>query len=178
MTSQPHWRPRLQVAALALLIESAHLTWEALHGGIRTHHVMQRADLPGLHNAWGLLVLPLLACWAASRVQWRGASRAQWVAGLALAMLLGGALSVGFHLGAESFTAGVFFTTLALAVVLPGYRAECLLGWVLGMSWTFGALLPSFIGVIIVGLSALVHLVAWPGLKRLWPKRGSETGTE
>ena len=68
MTSPSHWRPRLQIAALALFFEIGHLAWEALHGGIRVHHLMQRADLPALHNAWGLLVLPLLAGWAVTRV--------------------------------------------------------------------------------------------------------------
>ena len=171
MTSSSPWRPRLLLAALALLSEIAHLAWEALHGGIHTHHLMQRADLPGLHNAWGLLVLPLLAGWVATRVQRRGATRGQWLAGFAGALLLGGALSVGFQWGAESVTAGIFFTSVALAVVLPGYRAECLLGWVLGMSWTFGALLPTFIGSVIVALSAGLHWLACRVLKRLWPKR-------
>ena len=59
MTFPPNWRLRLQFAALALLAEVVHLSWEAQHGGIRVHHFMNRSDLPGLHNAWGLLVLPL-----------------------------------------------------------------------------------------------------------------------
>ena len=178
MTSPSHWRPRLQIAALALFFEIAHLAWEALHGGIRVHHLMQRADLPALHNAWGLLVLPLLAGWAVTRVQRRGAIRAQWIAGFAAALVLGGALSVSFYWGSESFTSSIFFSTVALAVVLPGYRAECLLGWVLGMAWAFGALLPTFIGTGIVALSAGVHWVAWQVLKRFWPKRRSASSAK
>jgi len=170
MTFPPNWRLRLQLAALALLVEVAHLSWEAQHGGIRVHHFMNRSDLPGLHNAWGLMVLPLLAFWATTRVRRRRCGKTQWIVGSTVALFLGGALSVGFHLGAESFTAGTFFITILLAIVLPGYRAECLLGWVLGMSWTFGAVLPTFIGTLIVGLSALLHLVAWPAIKRLWLK--------
>lgn len=178
MTSPSNWQPRLQAAALVLLAEIAHLAWEALHGGIRSHHFMQRADLPGLNNAWGLVVMPLLGYWAATRVQRRGAGVVQWITGLLLAMLLGGTLAVSFHLGAESFTAGVFFTTLALAVVLPAFRAECLLGWVLGMSWIFGALLPTLIGTFIVALSALSQLVVWPVLKKCWPTRGLQSRAE
>ena len=88
-----------------------------------------------------------------------------------MALFLGGALSVGFHLGAESFTAGTFFITILLAIALPGYRAEFLLVWMLGMSWTFGSVLPTSIGTLIVRLSALLNLVAWPAIKRRWPKR-------
>jgi len=173
-----HWRFRLQFAALALLAEAIHLAWEAQHGGIQVHRFMQRADMPALHNAWGLLVLPLLALWVASRLQRRGATRAQWMPGFALALVLGAALSVAFSWGAESFTAGIFFTTLALAVLLPGYRAECLLGWVLGMSWTLGALLPIFIGTGVCLVSAFVHLVAWPALKRVWTRRPARSQAE
>ena len=104
-------------------------------------------------------------------MQQRRYGKTQWIVGCTVALFLGGALSVGFHLGAESFTAATFFITILLAILLPGYRAECLLGWVLGMSWTFGAVLPTFIGTLIVGLSALLHLMAWPELKRRWPKR-------
>ncbi len=39
---------RLGLAALALLAEALHLGWEALHGGIVSHHLLQRSDLPGL----------------------------------------------------------------------------------------------------------------------------------
>ncbi|WP_214278616.1 hypothetical protein, partial [Escherichia coli] len=58
-----------------------HLGWEALHGGIAAHHLLQRADLPGLSNAWGLLVLPALAAWAAGRLprQAEVSPGGQWV---------------------------------------------------------------------------------------------------
>ena len=70
----PTLPPRLQLAALALMAECLHLGWEALHGGIATHHLLQSADLPGLSNAWGLLVLPALAAWAAGRLPRRPAT--------------------------------------------------------------------------------------------------------
>jgi hypothetical protein len=156
-------------AAGALLVELGHLGWEATHGGIRVHHLLQRADLPGLHNAWGLLVLPLLAWWAVRRAQRRGGLAARPVQlGLAVALALGLALSTAFALGAQSATEAIFFTAIGLSLLLPAYRAECLLGWVLGMLWAFGALLPLAIGSVLAGLSALLHCLVWPGLKRAW----------
>jgi len=53
---------------------------------------------------------------------------------------------------------------------LPAYRVECLLGRVLGLRWPFGAVLPTFIGAMIKGLSAFLHLVAWPAIERLRAK--------
>lgn len=145
---------RLRFAALALVAEALHLAWEATHGGIVTHHLLQRADLPGLSNAWGLLVLPALAAWAAGR--WPAAMPArrwQFALGLAVPLLFGLALSLAFQMKLHDVTETLFFSLLALAVLLPAHRAECLLGFVLGMSWTFGALLPTVIGGVIALLS-------------------------
>ncbi len=44
----PSPTPRLTPAALALLAEAVHLGRKALHGGIASHRLRQRADLPGL----------------------------------------------------------------------------------------------------------------------------------
>lgn len=162
---------RLLLAALALLAEALHLGWEALHGGIVTHHVMQRADLPGLSNAWGLLVLPALAAWAAGRLPRAAATRRQWLPvalGFALPLLLGAALALSFHLQWQALTEAVFFGLMLLALLLPAHRPESLFGFVLGMSWTFGAVLPLAVGGVIAGLSwALRGLMrlAWRALR-------------
>lgn len=147
---------RLTLATLALLAEALHLGWEALHGGIVTHHFMQRDDLPGLSNAWGLLILPALAAWAAGRLPRRQAPPRDWLPvalGFALPLLLGAALSLGFQLKLQALTEAVFFGLLLLALLLPAHRPESLLGFVLGMSWTFGAVLPLLVGGVIAGLS-------------------------
>jgi hypothetical protein len=158
-------KPRLTLAALALLAECLHLAWEALHGGIATHHLLQRADLPGLSNAWGLLVLPALAAWAAGRMPARPATARDWVPvaiGFILPLLLGAALSLAFTLQAQALIEVIFFGSMLLAVLLPAHRPESLFGFVLGMSWTFGALLPTFIGGVLAALSwALRSLARW-----------------
>jgi hypothetical protein len=159
---------RLRFAALALLAEALHLTWEAMHGGIVSHHLLQRADLPGLSNAWGLLVLPALAAWAAGRWPMPPARRWPFIVGLALPLLLGLALSVAFQAQWQSVTEAIFFGMLAAAVLLPAHRAECLLGFVLGMGWTFGALLPTLIGGVLALLSWLLRGIA----RRAWTTVG------
>lgn len=159
--------PRLQLAALALLAECLHLGWEALHGGIATHHLLQRADLPGLSNAWGLLVLPALAAWAAGRLPRRPITlRRAWpfALGFGLPLLLGAALSLAFTLQWQALTEALFFGAMLLALLLPAHRAESLFGFVLGMSWTFGALLPTLLGSVIAGASWLVRGTA----RRAW----------
>lgn len=158
---------RLQLAALALLAEALHLGWEALHGGIASHHLLQSADMPALSNAWGLLILPALAAWAAGRLPPAPPAARDWLpvaAGFAMPLLLGAALSLAFALKLQALTEAIFFGLLLLALLLPAHRPEQLLGFVLGMSWTFGAVLPTLVGGVIAGLSwAMRHLVrrAW-----------------
>jgi hypothetical protein len=154
---------RLALATLALLAECIHLGWEALHGGIVSHHLLQRADMPAMSNAWGLLIVPTLAAWAAGRLPSRQALARDWLPvtlGFALPLLLGAALSTAFSLQMHALTEAIFFTLLLLALVLPAHRPECLLGFVLGMSWTFGAVIATLIGGIIGGVPWLLRSAA------------------
>ena len=60
--SEQHPPPlRQYLTASITLAELAHLTWEHFHGGIRSHHFLNSADMPAISNAWGALLLPLLA---------------------------------------------------------------------------------------------------------------------
>jgi hypothetical protein len=166
------WR----LAVVALLVEVVHLAWEQLHGGIQTHHFLRSAALPGFSNAWGVLLLPGLAAWTGGRIEKRLAAGTRpagvVVVGL-LALLAGLALSVSFAQGWETGSSVVFFGMLVIALLLPVCRAECWLGLVLGMGFTFGAVIPTFIGAVIALLSALVHLGLKPVALRAWAQARS-----
>lgn len=171
MTATVSPRLPLRLAGVALLAELAHLAWEYAHGGILTHHFLRSAALPGFHNAWGLLLIPAIAYWAGGRIEKRLAAgtppNRAGVAGL-LALAAGLALSAAFATGQESASAAVFFGMLITALLLPVCRAECWLGLVLGMAFTFGAVIPTVIGALIAGLSALIHLGLKPAVLRGW----------
>ena len=166
----------VRLAFVTLLVEAAHLSWEQLHGGIQTHHFLRSAALPGFSNAWGLLLLPALAVWAGGRIERRlaaGTRPVSVVVAGTLALLAGLALSVSFFAGLESVSSAMFFGMLVVALLLPVCRAECGLGLVLGMCFTFGAVIPMVVGALIAGLSALVHrglkpvvMSAWVALRR------------
>ncbi len=170
--------PRLQRlgTATTFVAELAHLGWEALHGGVRAHHILNRDSLPDISNWWGLLLLPALAWFLLGRVQrrigaspWRSSRipqiiRAGFLGAFAFALTLAIAFSTG-----HSDVAGLMFRgMLVLALLLPVYRAECVLGFVLGMTFTFGVVLPTAIATLLAGLSALVHLGIRPVMHRLW----------
>jgi hypothetical protein len=184
----PRWR--LYGTALALLAEGAHLSWEHFHGGILRHHLLHRADLPAISNGWGLLLLPALAWFLLGRIQARSRvlteGRANWlpksvVAGFTGALLFGIALSTCFTHNLPTLTEYLFQGLLLLALLLPVYRAECVLGFVLGMAFVFGVVLPTAVATLIAAFSALIHRVIRPILLRLWlslKRKGSPTARQ
>ncbi|HSF52731.1 MAG TPA: hypothetical protein VLA71_03215, partial [Algoriphagus sp.] len=53
---------------------------------------------------------------------------------------------------------------LLAALFLPIYRAECLLGFVFGMTYTFGAVLPTLVGSILALIGAAIYLFIRRGI--------------
>ncbi len=167
------WRAWL--VAVVLLAELAHLVWENLHGGIVSHHLLARPDLPAVWNGWGLVLLPALAWFVSGRVARRiarhaapgRAIRAAWL-GSVIAAAIGAALSIAFVSGVEDAAFAVLVSALVLGLLLPAYRAECLLGFVLAMTFTFGAVLPLLIGGIVATVSAIAHLGLYALVRRVW----------
>lgn len=168
---------RLVGTALALLAELIHLAWEHFHGGILRHHILNRSDLPAISNGWGIVLLPALTWYLMGRISRRsvpsadgrpGALPRSVMVGFAGALLFGLMLSGGFALRQTTLTAVLFQGLLLLALLLPVYRAECVLGFVLGMTFVFGVVLPTAIASIIAALSMLLHRVVYPFLVRLW----------
>jgi hypothetical protein len=158
-------RTRLLFTGLVLLATFAALTWEHFNGGIRSHHFLGNAAFPAMHNAWAILILPALSWVASGSVEKRGLSRSV-VIGFFGALLYGAALAFAFATGSTSATKAIFFLAFALSVLLPVYRAECVLGWVLGMAAVFGPFIPTFFAIVFASISALVHRVLLPVLRR------------
>lgn len=174
----PRWR--VVFIALVILAELAHLIWEHLHGGVLSHHLLNRADLPAISNYWGALVLPVLAWFTTAHVQSRltrnGHSEnnaepkipASVIAGFLVPLILGGLLAAAFMNGLEDLTGMIFMSLLVLAALLPAYRPESALGFILGMAFTFGAVLPLLVATLLATLSAAIHLCVVPVSLRIW----------
>lgn len=176
MTEQRFQRLRLGLTVLATFAELAHLAWEHLDGGVVSHHFLDRSDLPSVSNGWGALLVPALTWMLLGRIRKRVVDRSERtpgiplavVSGFVVAMLFGLAISISFTSGHDAIASFVFPCMVVLAVLLPGYRAECVLGFVLAMTYTFGAVLPTFIATVLAAASAIVHLGVRPLLARLW----------
>ena len=174
MTDLRRSRARGTITVLVALAELAHLAWEHLHGGVASHHLLNRADLPAISNAWGVLFLPALA-WVLSGPVLRRATTPRAAKGIAAAffgsLLVGVALSVAFTNGLEDVSSGIFLGILLAGLVLRVYRGEYVLGFVLGMTFTFGAMLPTAAAAFVAIVSAIAHHLLPPVLGWLWAKR-------
>lgn len=162
---------RLALTAVVAAAEAGHLAWEASQGGIVSHHLLADPALPALWNGWGLLVLPAIAWLASARLvgppdQGAGPQRVAWLR-LAGALAAGLALSIAFTTGRGDVAAGVLIAIALSGLAVRAYRAEYLLGFVLGMTYTFGALIPTLIGGTLAAVSALVWFGPWRVVRHL-----------
>ncbi len=161
---------RLSVTALVMLAELAHLAWEHFNGGVLSHHILQRADLPAISNWWGTLLLPALTWFLTGRILRRMAldsggreATAKWAvrvaAGFVGALLYGLLLALTFTLYYETISFYLFLGMFLAALLIPVYRAEYVLGFILGMTFTFGAVLPTIVASLVAAVSAALHFV-------------------
>jgi hypothetical protein len=155
-------------AAVAVAIWSL-LAWDHYHGGVPSHHILANKDLPAFSNGWGALLLPLLTWYLLYRIQKRafsenaGNSEAPHfllpaLYGFLGALLFGILLSTFFTMGDVDLPGYMLIGLLVLAFFCPIYRAEYLLGFVMGMTFTFGAVLPTGIGLILSFIGLVLYL--------------------
>ena len=162
-------KKRIYCTILVTVFIWALLLWDYFHGGVPSHHLLQNKDLPSFSNWWGGILLPLLTWFLLYRSQVRLAKEASssvvpssFVAYFVGALLFGMVLSVFFTLGNQDVPFYMLVGLLVLAFFLPIYRAECFLGFALGMTFTFGGVLPILIGTILVLLCSVLYLALRP----------------
>lgn len=158
---------RRQLTVAVALATGVLLAWQQATTGVPSHHLLARPDMPAISNWWGLLLLPLLAWVAASRIvaRYGGAAQASGAApGFAGGLLFGGAVALFFSLGRADLCEYMMQGLLLLALFYPIYRSETLLGFAFGMTYAFGPVLPVLVAcVLAVGGYVLYQLprVLW-----------------
>ncbi len=170
MNDQPFKLHPLLLVAMTSLYIWGLLAFEHFNGGVISHHLLQRQDLPAISNWWGALVFPLLSWFLTGRIYKRvvTAYPLAVVAGFIGALLFGVTLSVLFQHQQQQLLSGMMLSLPVLALLFPLYRAEFLLGFILGMSFTFGALIPTGVGTLVVAMSFILHKTLRPLLGYLY----------
>ncbi|WP_242917567.1 hypothetical protein [Pontibacter liquoris] len=166
---------RLCVTAAVSIAIWVLLAWDHFHGGIPRHHILANEALPAISNAWGGLLLPLLTWFLLYRIQMQalGSQDAydiiisrfrRQLYRFTGALLFGVVLSAFFTTGYADICGYLVLGLFPLALVIPIYRAECVLGFVFGMTFTFGAILPTAFGLLLSLAGAVLYLFIRPGL--------------
>ncbi len=164
---------KLQAVFGAALFTLALILLEHYNGGVVTHYPLADDSLPGITNWWGMLTIPSLT-WIVLTIiekrdrkdgsnETRRYSRNPYL----LAGLIFG-LSVGllWEFRLEEILQYYIMLPWALALFLRVYLPESLLGFALGMLYTFGGVLPIGIGLILQIVGFLIYLIIHKGT--LW----------
>ena len=149
------------------------LLWTHHHGGVPSHHILADKDLPEISNWWGGLLLPILTFFLLYRIKKRVLINkdqklqkanipAYVMYGFLTALVYGILLSVFFTLNYPDISGYMFIGIFILALFFPIYRAEYVLGFVIGMTYTFGGVLPTGIGFILALIGAFLYLCIRP----------------
>ena len=159
------------------------LIWQYLHDGVPSHYLMQNPEFPELSNWWGALLLPVLSWGLLHRIKKRiinspTESRSlltkQVIISLVISLTYGAMLSLSFLYGYAEISSVMFPGILFFALFFRVYREEFVLGFILSMSFVFGAILPILFGVLIATASAIVYFVVhfiWSKIRTITAKK-------
>ncbi len=156
---------RLYFTAAVTIVNWASLLWKHFHGGVPAHHLLHRQDMPQISDWWSGLLIPLLTLFLTYRIQIRLSRNEDYLkfSTVALypflsALFYGILLSLTFSMGYSSITGYLFVGILLLSLFFPVYQAAYLLGFVLGMTITFGAVISTLAGVIFAVIGFILYL--------------------
>lgn len=188
MNIKSFFKTRLYFTVIVTLFIWTLLLWDYTHGGVPSHHILANEDLPAISNWWGVLLLPLLTWFLLYRIQIRidveglGHSSVEnefkttfyrFAGSLHFALLL----SLFFTYGYPDICGYMILALFPVGLFFRIYRAECLLGFVIGMTFTFGAVLSTGIGSILVLAGAILYVYFREGiiyvLSRFAPRTSS-----
>lgn len=180
MNQKLTFKTRIIFTGIVTLLIWAHLAWDYFHEGVPTHHILHRADLPGISNWWGAIILPLLTWFLLYLIKNRmyaidesniKSTSMPFVYRFLGAFLFGIVVSFFFTIGSD--VPGFMMIALIIAsFFVPLFLPEYLLGFILGMTYTFGAILPIIFGIILTILFIIAYKFIRYGILYIVSKLG------
>ena len=178
MQTQKFKKIKAIIVGLVTALIFTFLLWEHFHGGVTSHHILHSEDLPAISNWWSGLLLPVLTWFLWSRVEKRldqnafgtqqpnsAMSKVVWI--FMVGLVLGIVLAASFTYAFKPFLDNVLYILIVLSFFIPLYYAEYILGFILGMTYTFGAILPTVFILVFAGLGWVTYGYIRPLILRL-----------
>jgi len=141
------------------------LSWEHFHGGVSGHNLLKRKDLPFISNWWGIILIPLVTFFSLKRVEKRldfktGVSNQVFIKQHLLpfltAILYAILIVVFSSTGNSTLSYSMFLLLFLVALFIPIYRSEYFLGFIIGLTYTFGGALPVIIAIVLATILFLI----------------------
>lgn len=162
-------RNKLYFTSFITLLVVLHLASEFFRGGVVTHYPLADPSYPPLSNWWGLITLPVLTWALLTARQWQ-VSRAQDAThppeGILLqknylfsGLAFGLAMGLLWELGQEEILQYLILLPWVAALFTRIYLPETTLGFVLGMMYTFGGVLPIAFALVIQTIGYMIYKV-------------------
>jgi hypothetical protein len=178
MENQKTKKLKVIFVGIVTILIFGFLLWEHFNGGVTSHYLLQQKDLPSISNWWSGLLLPMLTWILLSRVERRfdkknlpiqamsnSTNRTFWffLTGLGLGLLL----AISFTYEFNPFLDNMLYILIVLSFFIPIYFSEFILGFILGMTYTFGAIIPTLFILMIAGIGLLIYRFIRPLIFRL-----------
>lgn len=157
---------RLYLTIFVTITIWSMLVFQFFNQGVPSHHLLHRADFPAISNWWGGLLLPVLTWTLLGRIKNRiekcptetalvesNKAKVRFI----ISLIYGAILSLTFSFGYSEISSILFPGILFFAIFFKVYREEFILGFILSMSITFGAVLPTIFATLIGLASAVVY---------------------
>ena len=160
------FRFRIGFTAIITVLLSSLLLWQYFQGGIPSHYFLADKTMPLISNAWGALVIPITTWFLLFRVEKGLFSQSDSIPfpkhtliEFLSALLLGVCLGISVVYGFETFSSSLILVLFGSALFFPTYKAEYFLGFVLGLTYFIGGVLPVVVGSVLLGISAVIYLL-------------------
>ena len=162
---------RISITVIIGILVFVFLLWDYFHGGVPSHHILHQKDLPAISNWWSGLLLPALS-WILlgrmkNRIEKEPASISHVIRLAVIGLIVGLLLAVSFTFNFKPFLDNVLYVLLILCFIVPVFYAEFILGFVLGMTYTFGAILPTAFILIMAAIGFVIYKFVRPLIVKL-----------
>lgn len=147
------------------------LLWDYLWMGVPSHHLLANEELPAISNWWGALTIPVASYLLLNRIKKRisfedGSVSSAFIKRLIypflIALIYALSIAIAFSTGNTEISGFLFMGIFVIALFFPIYRSEYFLGFMIGLVYTFGGVLPVIIGTVLAIACYLIYHLLRP----------------
>lgn len=147
------------------------LLWDHFHGGVPNHHLLAKKELPEISNWWGAIVVPLASYFLLSRIkkgvtfendQISKSSVQHLCYPFLIALIYAVSIAIAFSTGNSQISGLLFMGIFMIALFFPIYKASYFLGFMIGLVYTFGGVLPIIIGSFLAITGYFIYHILRP----------------